>query len=71
MISLGGTGKTKFPSNIVLRGESEKKLNNQFGFQAAFHPLAPILTQQTPSPKLVQRWVHSFVYDFIGGARKD
>ena len=33
MISSGGTGKTKFPSIIFLRGESEKKLDNQIGFQ--------------------------------------
>jgi hypothetical protein len=45
MISSGGTGKTKFPSIIFLRGESEKKLDNQIGFQAASHPPAPIPTQ--------------------------
>jgi hypothetical protein len=33
MISSGGTGKTKFPSIIFLRGESEKKLDNQIGLQ--------------------------------------
>ena len=33
MISSGGRGKTKFPSIIFLRGESEKKIDNQIGFQ--------------------------------------
>ena len=33
MISSGGAGKTKFPSIIFLRGESENKLDNQIGFQ--------------------------------------
>jgi hypothetical protein len=33
MISSGGTRKTKFPSIIFLRGESEKKLDNQIGLQ--------------------------------------
>jgi hypothetical protein len=45
MISSGGHGKTKFPSIIFLKGESEKKLDNQIGFQAASHPPAPILTR--------------------------
>jgi hypothetical protein len=67
MISSGGPGKTKFPS-IIFLGENPKKNSTiKLTFSAAPHPLAPIPTRYTPSPKYVQRRVRSFFYDIIEG----
>jgi len=54
MISSGGTGETKFLSIIFLRGESEKKLDNQIGFQRRPRSYSAHSNAIDPSPKVSQ-----------------
>jgi len=52
MISSGGTGKTKIPSIIFLRGESEKNLDNQIGLQRRPRSYSAHSNPIDPSPKV-------------------